>query len=71
MPYFFKALSSILKVFDPAHTLGVRAVGTANIVPTLAAIANAINNILNIRLHSIPMKPDAVLHAIKSNNNTC
>ena len=67
MPYIDPV---IIEVFNPSHPFGVRGVGEANIVPPLPAIANAINNALDIRLEALPMNPSAVLSAIKSKNDT-
>lgn len=45
--------------------MGVKGIGEPAIIPTAAAIANAVYNAIGIRLHSLPMTPDKVLSAIQ------
>jgi xanthine dehydrogenase molybdenum-binding subunit len=45
----------------PGHPLGVRGVGECNIVPPLGAIANAINDAIGLRPHSLPATPRVLL----------
>ena len=56
----------IVEVPNPRHPFGVRGVGETPIVPPMAAIANAIENAIGIRLFELPMSPPKVLKAIKS-----
>ena len=53
----------IVEVANPGHPFGVRGVGEANIVPPPAAIANAINGAVGVRMQDLPMPPSAVLKA--------
>jgi xanthine dehydrogenase molybdenum-binding subunit len=55
----------IVEVPNPGHPFGVRGVGEANIVPPLAAMANAIYNATGVRMRELPMSPAAVLKALK------
>ncbi len=55
----------IVEVANPGHPFGVRGVGEANIVPPLAAIANAIHDAAGTRLQRLPMSPPAVWEAIR------
>ncbi len=54
----------IVEVANPGHPFGVRGVGEIPIVPPMAAIANAINDAIDVRLRHLPMSPGAVLEAI-------
>ena len=54
----------IVEVPNPGHPFGVRGVGEANIVPPLAAIANAIYRAAGVRMNELPMTPAATLKAI-------
>ena len=54
----------IVEVANPGHPFGVRGVGEANIVPPLAAIANAIHAAVGARLQALPMSPPAVWAAV-------
>ena len=57
--------SVIVEVFNPGHPFGVRGVGEANIVPPLAAIANAVYDAVGVRMTNLPMNPAAVTKAIR------
>lgn len=54
----------MVEVPNPNHPFGVKGVGEANIIPPMAAIANAINNAIGRRLTELPMSPPRVLAAI-------
>lgn len=54
----------ILEIPDPKHPQGVRGVGEVPLVPGLAAVANAVNNALGLRMCDLPMSPPAVLAAL-------
>ena len=56
----------IVEVPNPGHPFGVRGVGEANIVPPLAAIANAIYRATGVRMNELPMTPAATLKAIQN-----
>ena len=51
---------------NPAHPYGVRGCGEVSIMPVAAAIANAINDAIGIRLNSMPMTPAKICAAVKS-----
>ena len=53
----------IVEVANPGHPYGVRGVGEVPIVPPMAAIANAIEDALGIRMTNLPMSPGAILEA--------
>lgn len=56
--------SVMIECPNPYHPLGVRGVGEVSIVPGLAAIANAINDAVGVRLSHAPMSPPKVLKAL-------
>ena len=51
----------IVEVPNPGHPFGVRGVGEANIVPPLAAFANAIHDAVGARMTELPMSPAAIV----------
>ena len=54
----------IVEVDNPNHPYGVRGVGEVPIVPPMAAIANAINDAVGVRMTVLPMNPGNVLEAL-------
>ena len=54
----------IVEVANPGHPYGVRGVGEVPIVPPMAAIANAIQDAIGVRMEELPMSPGAILEAI-------
>ncbi len=54
----------VVEVTNPEHPYGVKGVGEANIVPPMAAVANAIRDAIGLRLTDLPMSPPRVLAAI-------
>ena len=55
----------IVEVPNPKHPYGLRGVGEVPVVPTMAAIANAIGNCIGVRPQSLPMSPPRLLKLIK------
>jgi len=53
--------TEIVEVPNPKHPFGLRGVGEVPVVPTMAAIANAIGNAIGIRPRSLPMSPPRLL----------
>jgi CO/xanthine dehydrogenase Mo-binding subunit len=56
----------LVEVPNPSHPYGAKGVGEVNIVPPMAAIANAIQRATGKRLTELPMSPPKVLAAIDS-----
>jgi len=56
----------LVEVPNPNHPYGAKGVGEVNIVPPMAAIANAIENAIGRRMTELPMSPPKVLAAIDS-----
>ena len=54
----------VVEVPNPGHPFGVRGVGEANIVPPLAALANAIHDAVGVRMRQLPMAPASVAKSI-------
>ena len=58
----------IVEVPSESHPYGVRGVGEANIVPPMAAIANALKEAVGVRFERLPMKPEVIVKAIQNNS---
>src|SRR5438067_281294 len=54
----------LVEVPNPAHPYGAKGVGEVNIVPPMAAIANAIDSAIDRRLTELPMSPPRVRAAL-------
>jgi len=54
----------LVEVPNPNHPFGAKGAGEVNIVPAMAAVANAINNAIGRRLTELPMSPPKVLAAL-------
>ena len=54
----------MIEVPNPTHPYGAKGVGEVNICPPMAAIANAIENAVGVRLTELPMSPPKVAAAI-------
>jgi CO/xanthine dehydrogenase Mo-binding subunit len=61
---FIEAL--IVEVSSGTAPFGVRGVGEPPIIPSMAAIANAIHSAAGVRLRELPMNPEAVYWALRS-----
>lgn len=55
---------AIVEVPNPAHPYGVRGVGEVGIVPPMAAVGNAINDAIDVRMTDLPMSPIRILEAL-------
>ncbi|MDA1062121.1 MAG: xanthine dehydrogenase family protein molybdopterin-binding subunit [Chloroflexi bacterium] len=51
----------LIEVPNPGHPYGVRGVGEVPIIPPLAAVANAIQDAIGVRMHHLPASPPAIL----------
>ena len=54
----------IVEVPNPNHPYGVRGVGETPIVPPMAAVANAIESAIGVRMTDLPMSPPRLLAAL-------
>jgi CO/xanthine dehydrogenase Mo-binding subunit len=51
----------IVEVPNPGHPFGVRGVGEVPIIPPPAAICNAIQDAIGVRMTRLPMSPGNIL----------
>jgi CO/xanthine dehydrogenase Mo-binding subunit len=58
-------VSIIVETHEPSGPLGAKGVGEAGLVPTAAAIANAIESAAGIRITKLPITPERVLDALR------
>jgi len=56
----------IVPSYDPTGPFGAKGVGEPTLVPTAAAILNAINDAVGVRITSLPASAEKVLAAIKA-----
>ena len=56
--------TEIVEVPNPTHPYGIRGVGEVPIIPPIAALSNAINDAIGLRLRDHPLSPPKVLKAI-------
>jgi len=54
----------MVEVTNPEHPYGVKGVGEANIVPPMAAVANAVRDATGVRVTSLPISPPRLLAAL-------
>ena len=54
----------MVEVANPTHPFGVRGVGEVPIIPPMAAVANAIEDAIGVRMKDLPMSPPKILAAI-------
>lgn len=57
--------ASFVEVPQEDGPFGARGVGEHTMVPTAPAIANAIYDALGVRIRSMPMTPEKIIHALK------
>ncbi len=60
----FEAKSILIPVANLGNNTSVAGIGEPPIVPTLAAIANAVHNAIGVRIRELPITPDRVLAAL-------
>ena len=53
----------LVEVHNAGHPFRVRGVGEACLVPPMAAVANAIQDAIGVRMSQLPMNPAAVVEA--------
>jgi CO/xanthine dehydrogenase Mo-binding subunit len=56
----------LVEVPNPAYPQGAKGVGEVNIVPPMAAIANAIDSAIHRRLTELPMSPPKIVAALEA-----
>lgn len=55
----------LIETNDPEGPFGAKGMGEASLLPTSAAIANAIHDAVGVRIKELPITPDKVLKAIQ------
>jgi xanthine dehydrogenase YagR molybdenum-binding subunit len=60
----FEATSILTPLANLGNNTSVAGIGEPPIVPTLAAIANAVHNAIGVRVRELPITPDRVLAAL-------
>ena len=55
----------LVETNDPACPFGAKGIGEIVLVPTAAAIANAIYDAVGIRIRELPITPEKVLQALR------
>jgi CO/xanthine dehydrogenase Mo-binding subunit len=56
----------IVETHEPSGPLGAKGVGEAGLVPTAAAIANAIESAAGVRITRLPITPERLLEALQA-----
>lgn len=59
--------SILIETNDPEGPFGAKGMGEASLLPTSAAIANAIYDAVGVRLKELPFTPDKIIKALKEN----
>ncbi len=59
-----------IETYDEAGPYGSKGAGEAPLIPTAAAIANAVSNALGVRFYSLPITAEKVLKALKEQEET-
>ncbi|NOZ74094.1 MAG: xanthine dehydrogenase family protein [FCB group bacterium] len=57
--------TQIVEAPEPEGPWGAKGIGEPAIIPTAAAIANAVSNALGVQVHEIPITPEKVLEILK------
>ena len=55
----------LVETDDPDGPFGAKGMGEASLLPTSAAIANAIYDAIGVRLKELPFTPDKIIRALK------
>ena len=56
----------LVEVPNPRHPYGVRGVGEVPIIPPMAAVANAIEDAIGLRMTDLPMSPPRIVAALEN-----
>ncbi len=59
-----------VETIDPEGPFGAKGLGEMGSVPTAPAIANAVFDAIGVRIHSLPITPEKILHALKEKNRS-
>ncbi|MDP8266753.1 MAG: molybdopterin-dependent oxidoreductase [Candidatus Aceula meridiana] len=61
--------SILIETNDPQGPFGAKGMGEAALLPTAAAIANAVYDAVGVRIKELPITPEKILTALKNKNN--
>lgn len=61
---------SLVETDDPMGPFGAKCVGEAGMVPTAAAVANAVYDAIGVRIKDLPITPEKVLAALREKETT-
>ena len=56
----------LVETIDPRGPFGAKGVGEPAIIPTAAAVGNAIHNAIGVWIHDLPITPEKVIKAIRN-----
>jgi len=56
----------IVETYEPSGPFGAKGAGEAGLVPTAAAIANAIESAVGVRMTRLPITPERLLEALRA-----
>ncbi|MCB9748214.1 MAG: molybdopterin-dependent oxidoreductase [Candidatus Omnitrophica bacterium] len=62
--------SILIETNDPEGPFGAKGMGEASLLPTSAAIANAIYDAIGVRIKELPITPDKIIKALKEQQQT-
>jgi CO/xanthine dehydrogenase Mo-binding subunit len=57
--------SIMIETIDPEGPFGAKGMGEASLLPTSAAIANAIEDAIGVRIKDLPITPEKIINALK------
>ncbi len=57
--------SIIVETNDPEGPFGAKGIGEASLIPTAAAVANAVYDAIGVRIKELPITPEKILNALK------
>ncbi len=60
-----KMNSILVETNDPEGPFGAKGMGEASLLPTSAAIANAIYDAVGVRIKELPITPDKIIKSLK------
>ncbi len=65
-PWLKEITTMFANTYEPTGPLGAKGVGEAATNPVAAAFANAVHNAIDIRFYELPITPEKILAALKS-----
>jgi len=60
----------LIETQDPEGPFGAKGMGEASLLPTSAAIANAVYDAIGVRIKDLPITPDKIIKALKEQEKT-